>query len=123
MKLSDLAKKIVVAIIIVSLICVLISLVYYRSAAFLPFMFGVALGAAASIAKVFLLERAIDKALKMEQKQAGLYVSAQHILRLLITGAVLLFGALVPAISLWGVVAGVFSYQIGIYGVRFSSKK
>ncbi len=123
MKLSDLAKKIIVAIIIISLICVLISLFYYRSASSLPFVFGVALGAAASITKVFLLERAIDRALKMEQKQAGLYVSAQHILRLLITGVVLLIGALVPAVSIWGVVAGVFSYQIAIYGVKFTSKK
>lgn len=122
MKLSGLAKKLIFFILIVSSICIVASVIYYRSPDFLGFMYGVLLGTAASVAKVFLLERAVNKALSMDQKSAGIYVSGQHILRLLFTASVLLVGALVQPISLWGVIAGIFSYQIALYGVKFTSK-
>ena len=122
MKPSNLAKRMIFTILIIALVCVLASMIYYRSLEFLPFFFGVFLGSIASIAKVFLLERAVDKALDMEKKQAGNYVSIQHLLRLFLSGAVLVLGALVPQISLWGVAAGIFAFQLAIYNVKFTSK-
>lgn len=110
-------------ILIIGLICILGSVIYYRSLAFLPFVFGVLLGSAVSIFKVFLLERTVDKALTMEGKHAGNYVSIQHILRLLLSGVVLFLGAVVPQISLWGVAAGIFSFQLAIYNVKFAVKR
>lgn len=121
MKLSKLAKRMIFTIIVISLLCVLVSVVYYRSLDFLPFLLGVFLGSAVSISKVFLLEHAVDKALTMEEKHAGSYVSIQHILRLLLSGVVLFLGAVVPQISLWGVVAGILSFQLAIYNVKFTS--
>lgn len=123
MKLSDLAKRMIFTILTIALICILGSVIYYRSLAFLPFLFGVFLGSAVSIAKVFLLERAVDKALTMEGKHAGNYVGIQHILRLLLSGVALVLGAIVPQISLWGVVAGIFAFQLAIYNVKFTSKR
>ncbi|NLJ57355.1 MAG: hypothetical protein GX339_00745 [Tissierellia bacterium] len=122
MKLSNLAKRMIFAILIIGLVCTLASILYYRSLGFLPFMFGVCLGSAISISKVFLLERAVDKALEMEEKQARNYVSAQHLLRLLLTGIVLFLGAVVPQVSLWGVVAGIFAFQLALYNIKFTSK-
>lgn len=123
MKLTYLAKRMIITILIISSVCVLFSVIYYRSMDFLPFMFGACLGSAASIAKVFMLESAIDKALAMEQKRAGVYIGAQHLLRFLLSGAALLLGALVPQISLWGVVVGILAYQIAIFNVKFTSKR
>lgn len=122
MKVSELARKMVMTILIISAICVIASVIYYRSLKFFPFLFGVILGSAVSIAKVFILERAVDKALTMEQKNAGNYVSIQHLLRLLISGIVLFLGAVVPQISLWGVAAGILSFQAAVYSVKFTSK-
>lgn len=123
MKISDLAKRMILTILIIALICVVVSAIYYRSLEFIPFLLGTLLGTAVSIIKVFLLERTVNKALEMEKKKAGAYVSVHHLLRLLLSGAALLAGALVPQVSLWGVVAGVFAYQIAVYGVRFQSTK
>lgn len=123
MKVSDIAKRMIVTMLVIALICIVVSLIYYRSMDFLPFMFGVLIGTSTSIAKVFLLEWAVDKALTMEKKQAGTYVSVQHLLRLLLSGGVLALGALVPQINLWGVVAGILSYQIALYAVRIKIKK
>lgn len=123
MKLSRLAKRMIITILSIALICILGSAIYYRSREFLPFMFGVFLGSIVSIFKVFLLERAVDIALSMEEKRAGNYVNLQHLLRLLISGAVLVLGALVSQISLWGVAAGILAFQLAVYNVKFISKK
>ncbi|GAA4653140.1 hypothetical protein GCM10023142_02780 [Anaerocolumna aminovalerica] len=123
MKLSDLAKKMIVSISIIALICILGSVIYYRSLYFLPFMWGVFLGSFVSIIKVFLLDHAVDKAVKMEQKHAGNYMSIQHMLRLLLSGIVLVLGALVPQISLWGVAAGILAFQLAAYSLKFTPKR
>ncbi|HBT64733.1 MAG TPA: hypothetical protein DEB10_08760 [Ruminococcaceae bacterium] len=123
MKLSDLAKRMVITILIIALICILGSVIYYRSLDFIPFMLGILVGSAVSIAKVFLLERAVNKALTMEKKHAGNYVGIQHILRLFLSGTALVLGALVPQINLWGVAAGILAFQLAIYNVKFTSKK
>lgn len=119
MKLSNLAKKIVSTILIIAMACVLLSIIYYRSLKFFPFALGVFLGSAVSITKVLLLERAVDKAITMDQVKAGIYVSMQHVLRLLLSGIALLLGAVVEQISLWGVVAGILAFQLAVYYVNF----
>jgi len=119
MKLSGLARRMIITILIISLICVLGSVVYYRSMASIPFVLGVLVGSAVSIVKVFLLERTVDKAITMDIGKAGGYVSLQHVLRLLFSGAALYLGAVVPQISLWGVVAGILAFQLAVYNIRF----
>lgn len=123
MKLSDLAKRMIITILIIVLACVLGSVLYYRSLDFLPFLFGAILGSLVSIVRVFLLERAVDKAVEMEKKQAGNYVTIQHLLRLLLSGLALVLGATVPQINLWGVVAGILAFQLALYNLKFTSKK
>lgn len=118
MKLTNIAKRMIMTILIIALIGIGVSILYYRSLEFLPFLWGVILGSAASIVKVFLLERAVNQALSMEKKRAGNYVGLQHILRLALSGAVLVIGALVPQINLWGVVVGIIAYQLAIYSIR-----
>jgi len=122
MKLSDLARKMIKTILIIACICILISVLYYRSMKFLPFLLGVMLGSALSILKVFLLEHTVNKALTMEKSKAGGYASYQHLLRYFLTGIVLYLGAVVPQISLWGVAAGVFAFQLAAYNLKFITK-
>ena len=122
MRLSDLAKRMVSTILIIALICVLGSVIYYRSLDFLPFMFGVLMGSALSVAKVFLVEHTVDKALTMNKKLAGSYVGIQHLLRLFLSGVVLFLGAIVPQISLWGVYAGILAFQLAVFNIRFTLK-
>lgn len=123
MKLSDLAKRMIRAILFIVIVCILGSIIYHRSLDFLPFLFGAIIGSAFSIFKVFLLDRAVDKALTMEKYKALKYVFFQSILRLLISGIALLIGALVPLISLWGVVAGIVAFPLATYSEKFRTNK
>lgn len=121
-RLTELAKQTITAILITTLIFLLGSVLYYRSLGFLPFLLGLAVGTAVSIAKVVLLEKAVTKVISMEQHKANAYVSVQYLLRMMLTAAALLVGAVVPWISLWGALAGVIAFQIAIYIVHFKTK-
>lgn len=118
MKISNIAKRMIFTILVIALLCTLGSILYYRSLGFLPFLFGTVLGTGISIFKVLLLERTVDKAITLEGRNASNYVSLQHVLRLFLSGIVLVLGALVPQISLWGVVAGILAFQLAVYSVR-----
>ena len=123
MKLKAIAKKMIIAIVLITFICVLIAFIYYRSLDFLPFLFGALLGAAVSITKVFLLENAVNQALLPGRTNAGLYIVFQNLIRFALTGLALLAGALIPQLSLWGAVAGIFSYQLAVYIARFTARE
>lgn len=122
MEMSGIKKKMTITICILFIVFSLASVIYYRSLDCLPFIIGALLGCAVSIAKVILLARAVDKSLEKDTKTAGNYVRLQHFLRLLLTGAVLLLAALVPGINLWGAAAGVLSFQVAIYLLKFTYK-
>lgn len=122
MKLTKLAKKMILIICIIMLVFMTASVIYYRSLACLPFIYGGLLGCALSVYKVILLEKAVDKALGLEQSTADNYVRLQSLLRFFLSAVVLVAAALVPAISLWGAVAGVFSFQLSLYVLRFSER-
>lgn len=123
MKVSELAKRMIIAILVITIFFIVVASVYYRSLAILPFLLGTILGSGVSIWKVIVLERAVDKALGMEKKKAGNFVSVQQLLRLLVTGVVLFLGAVVPQISLWGVAAGIMAFQLALYVERFIFQK
>lgn len=122
MQPADLSKKMTRTICVLAFVLAAASALYYRSPACLPFVLGVLLGSAVSVAKVLLLERVVDRAVAMEKKAAPGYVRLQYLLRFSLTGAVLVLAALVPAVSLWGAAAGVVSYQIAAYAIRFTKK-
>lgn len=118
MNLSKLAKRMMTSIIIITLIGIAISAVYYRSWDFLPFLYGGLLGALTSIVKVILLDKAVDKLIQMEGPKARNYAVLQNIIRLALSGVALLAGALIPGISLWGVALGIIAYQPAAYSAR-----
>lgn len=122
MKLNALAKRMILAIIAITSACTVVALIYYRSLEFFPFFFGAILGAAVSIVKVYLLERAVNLALEPGKANATAYIGLQQLLRFILSGLALLAGALIPQINLWGVVAGIFSYQLAVYVARFTTR-
>lgn len=121
-KLSELAKQTIAAILVIAFTFLIGSLLYYRSLDFIPYMIGLVLGSVVSVVKVMLVERAVEKALRMDQQRVGGYVGGQYLLRMLLTAVVLIIGALVSWISLWGVAAGVIAFQLGIYLVQLRNR-
>jgi len=121
MRLSDIAKRITKIMGVLLLVLIAASALYYRSFAFLPFALGALLGVGVSIAKVWLLDRAVDRVMRMDKKNAGGYVYLQYLLRFLLTGLALLLAVLVPFLSIWGMAAGVCTLQIATFFTKKSS--
>ena len=106
-----------------ALVIIVAGALYYRSYQALPFALGVLLTSAFNVARVFMIERAVQKAVDIGDSDAAAgksYIRGQYIMRLVFTGAVLAIAAVVPenVISIWGAAAGIFTFQIAAIVVR-----
>lgn len=115
MKISKTSKSIMQVIAILALVFAVAGAIYYRSLEMFPFVFGVALGAALNVGKLFLLERVVDKCVSMEKQAATNYIRLQYLLRFFLTGIVLAVSAVAPFINLWGTAAGILTLQIASF--------
>ena len=113
--MSDIAKRMMLVVGALWLALVAASAAYYRSMDCLPFALGSLLGVALNVLKIVMLDRAVRRAVQMEEASAGGYVRMQHFLRFLLTGVVFLAAALVPFLSLWGAAAGVLTLQVALF--------
>ena len=123
MRLSNMARKLIIWVGVIVLVCVLVSVIYYRSWDFLPFLYGALLGTVASVLRILLLDRAVNRALTMKKQKAGGYIGLQNLLRLAIAGVALVIGAIWEPLNLWGVVAGILAMQLSIYLLKYSHKE
>jgi len=119
MKLSLDAKRMILVIGASSLVIIAGGIIFFRSLEALPFAFGVLLMAALNAVKVVMLERAVYKISGMGEKEASNYMRIRYLLRFVITGVVLYIAVAVQFISLWGAIAGVFTFQIAAHSLRF----
>ena len=106
------------AVLVVSVILIAGGVTYYRSFAVLPFITGVLLGAAVNAAKLLMLERAVRRAVNMDEQTAPGYVRHQYYIRYMLTGAGLLFAGFAPFIDLWGTVAGILAMQVAALCIK-----
>jgi len=93
-----------------------------RNFSILQFALGALLGIAASVVRVIILDKTVQKAVNMEKDKAANYVRLLGFVRLILAGLVLLLAALVPFVNLWGAAAGILSHQIAAYSLKFSFK-
>ena len=116
MKLSDQARRMIRVILSVNVAAAAVSLIHFRSKEAIPFILGLLVGGGTSLLRVLLLERVVNKVISGDKPGSSVQVS--HLGRLLIAFAALLVGAMVEGIHLFGVIVGVFSYQLATYSLH-----
>jgi hypothetical protein len=90
------------------------------SAGAFPFAAGVVCLAAFNVYKTALIERAVKKAMTIDDPEtAKNYIRLQALFRFLLTGAALLITAFIPFIDILGACAGAVTFHIAIYALRF----
>nr|WP_302599384.1 ATP synthase subunit I [uncultured Cellulosilyticum sp.] len=83
---------------------------------------GLTFGLIFSLLKLKLMEKTISKAVLLPPAKAKNYMSAQYMMRYLLTGIVLVIAALEPSISLLGVFLGLVSMKVGAYATLWVNK-
>jgi hypothetical protein len=132
MKISLPARKMIASIIVVSLIFiaagVLITYIHQCDdhcihpwiVGPVQFALGVIFMAALNVGKVFLIERTVNRAVEIDKAGDGkVYIRLQYLLRFGLTAVVLVVAALTDFIDIWGAVAGVLTFQIAAFSLKF----
>jgi hypothetical protein len=126
---AEAAKKMMLVVVLSAAVMVTAGAVYYRSFEIIPFSAGLLATSVLNITRVHMLKNVVEKAADMETgNEASNYIRIQHLIRFVLTGAVLtacaLVGTRINHISLlWGAVAGIFTMQIAAYSLNFFYKK
>ena len=116
--LSEIPRKMIATLMVILFILILGSFIYYRSTAAISFVLGSVLGIGSSIARVILIERSVNRIVAMDPKATASYIQLQYLLRMAVTAIALGTAVIFPTISLWGVMAGVLSFQVATYFVN-----
>ena len=129
MRFSANTKKMSVAILLAALAVSVIGAVYFlissRFLSILLFFFGVLLTSCLNIYKIILLERSVNKAINNELKSVKNHMRVQALLKLFLTGVILVAAVKLPIGDLalfWGAVFGVFTLSIAGYGLKIFNK-
>ena len=126
--MDNTVRKMIMVMLAAALVIIIagfIASTYYPHILPLPFAAGVLLTTTLNIIKALWLKHVIEKIVAMEDEAAaGNYLRAQYFLRFILTGVVLTIAALAPEslISLWGAVAGIFTFHFGKYSLNLISK-
>ena len=112
------AKRMLALIAGQALVIILISAIYFRSLEFLPFAYGVLISCALNYFRIYMIERTVQKTVTMQSGGVA-FGWGQYMIRFLMTGVVLILVAMSPYISLWGAIAGIFTFQLSAYMLRF----
>ena len=124
MKLSLTAKRMVAIICILALVMIAVGAAVYRSFEIFPFALGVFLTSSLNVIKLLLLERAVQKAVYMdENKSAANYIRIQYFFRFVLTVLVLFVAAVTDFISLLGAALGIFTLPLSGYAQAIFIKK
>ena len=118
MRLSDLSKRMIKVVCILTALTLAAGAAFYRYFSYLPFAFGALLGAALNILKIIMLNRTVIRLSSVTVERARNYALVQHLARFALTGAVLLLSAMLPFLDIWGAATGIFIFQIAAYSMK-----
>ena len=125
MGLAITTRKMIYVMCGLALLVLIAGVVYHGgndSARILPYVLGIALGVGLNLAKIVMLEHAVQKAVSLESKAAKNAVSINYLLRFVLTGAVLAAAVFIPFIDLWGTIFGVLTMNLAVYALKFITK-
>ena len=121
MSISPAVKKMIIIMLGTALLMIIAGVIasfYIEVLQAVPFVLGVFISTSLNIIKVIWLERAVIAAVKLDDKKsASNLVRLHYVLRLLFTALVLIGGAFLPFIDLWGLLIGLFTYHPAKYAL------
>jgi uncharacterized Tic20 family protein len=116
-KMSDTCKKLSTVIAVLGLIALVVGLFFAGNKIY--WIVGIVLGTVASLIKVYMLERTLDKAVDMDPKNANNYTRANYTMRLVVSVVIVVLACIVEQINVVGVLIGLLLVQPAAYITNF----
>ena len=113
------AGKMIIVVIVASVLIAIVGAVFLQPYYVLGFILGVALSAGLNIFKIWCLKFTVKRATTMEGASASAFTSAMGLLRLVLTGLVLVAAHFLPVVNLFGAAVGLLSMPIAAYSINF----
>ena len=107
--MSYTCKKLSTVIAVLGLIALVVGLFFASNKIY--WIVGIVLGTIASLIKVYMLERTLDKAVDMDPKNANNYTRANYTMRLVVSVVIVVLACLVEQINVVGVLIGLLLVQ------------
>lgn len=117
LKMSDTCKKLSMVIVVLGAISLVVGLFFADSK--IHWLLGIVLGTLVSVVKVYMLERALDKAVDMEPKDATNYTRANYTMRLVISVGIVVLACVTKQFNVVGVLIGLLLVQPAAYITNF----
>lgn len=108
-KMSYTCKKLSTVIAVLGLIALVVGLFFASNKIY--WIVGIVLGTVASLGKVYMLERTLDKAVDMDPKNANNYTRANYTMRLVVSVVIVVLACIVEQINVVGVLIGLLLVQ------------
>ena len=115
-KMSYTCKKLSTVIAVLGLIALVVGLFFASNKIY--WIVGIVLGTVASLGKVYMLERTLDKAVDMDPKNANNYTRANYTMRL-VSVVIVVLACIVEQINVVGVLIGLLLVQPAAYITNF----
>ncbi|MFV0504134.1 MAG: ATP synthase subunit I [Lachnospirales bacterium] len=129
--LSDITKKIILVLLFIFIALSILGFFFrnlsgltlaFGNVPFINYQLGLAFGTIYSAIKIILLEKTLEKAVKLNPADAQNYVRVQYIVRYTLTFIALIVAALIKPLDLLGAILGILSLQLATYIAGFSIK-
>ena len=117
--MSDTCKKLSTVIAVLGLIALVVGLFFAGNKIY--WIVGIVLGTVASLIKVYMLERTLDKAVDMDPKNANNYTRANYTMRLVVSVVIVVLACIVEQINVVGVLIGLLLVQPAAYITNFNT--
>ena len=115
--MSYTCKKLSTVIAVLGLIALVVGLFFASNKIY--WIVGIVLGTVASLGKVYMLERTLDKAVDMDPKNANNYTRANYTMRLVVSVVIVVLACIVEQINVVGVLIGLLLVQPAAYITNF----
>ena len=115
--MSYTCKKLSIVIAVLGLIALVVGLFFASNKIY--WIVGIVLGTVASLGKVYMLERTLDKAVDMDPKNANNYTRANYTMRLVVSVVIVVLACIVEQINVVGVLIGLLLVQPAAYITNF----
>ena len=115
--MSYTCKKLSTVIAVLGLIALVVGLFFAGNKIY--WIVGIVLGTVASLIKVYMLERTLDKAVDMDPKNANNYTRANYTMRLVVSVVIVVLACIVEQINVVGVLIGLLLVQPAAYITNF----